>query len=338
MNVAYGYTVLENDPFLEVTRQAIHYLAVGTMTQFWVNWFPILKYLPSWLPGGEFKRIGERGRSYRESYMQIPFQAVTDPISQGHIVIPSFTSRVLAEKGGLGASAEDTNLVKISAAAFFLAGTTTTNAFIATFMLMMAVYPELAAEAQREIDALESQDRLPNLEDREALPYVDAFIQEVMRLSPPVPFGLAHETTEDVMYEGYHIPKGTTIRANIWALLHDPRAYANPHTFDPKRYLKAVPDPDPREFIFGFGRRSCPGVHLANNGTWLTCVGLLWAFEVSASHELVNRVAEIGGKDSPDFYKLFQPHGVSIEPLPFKCKINPRRDDFMKILRQFISL
>ncbi|KAG9120841.1 hypothetical protein FRC07_003505, partial [Ceratobasidium sp. 392] len=95
-------------------------------------------------------------------------------------------------------------------------GTTTTNAFVATFVLAVAIYPELAAEARREIDTVVPQDRLPNLEDREGLPYVNALIQETMRLFPPVPLGLAHETTEVIKYEHYQIPTGTTIRANIW--------------------------------------------------------------------------------------------------------------------------
>lgn len=93
-------------------------------------------------------------------------------------------------------------------------------------------------------------------------------------------------------------------------MLHDPQVYASPHSFDPTRFLKPSPDPDPRKFVFGFGRRSCPGVRLANNGTWLMCAGLLSAFDITASPELQSRFNEIGGKNSPEIYKLFEPFGV----------------------------
>lgn len=101
-----------------------------------------------------------------------------------------------------------------------------------------------------------------------------------------------------------------TSKCTIRAMLHDSRVYADPHRFNPARFLKETPDPDPRKFIFGFGRRTCPGVHVANNGTWLTCAGLLAAFDITPSPELMSRVDAIGGKHSPELYALFEPFGV----------------------------
>ncbi|KAG9084165.1 hypothetical protein FRC06_004190, partial [Ceratobasidium sp. 370] len=204
-------------------------------------------------------------------------------------------------KKALDASHYEADLVKTAAAAFFIAGTTTTSSFLATFVLVMALYPEIVVQAQSEIDTVVPQDRLPSLDDQGSLPYVDAFIQEAMRFHPPVPLGLPHHTTEDVKYGNYQIPTGTTIRSNIWGMLHDSRVYAEPHTFDPKRFLKTNPDPDPR------------------------------------NPELTNRVNELGGKNSPELYKLFQPFGVSIAPLPFKCDLKSRKGDLERILQQYIS-
>lgn len=45
-------------------------------------------------------------------------------------------------------------------------------------------------------------------------------------------------------------------------MLHDPTVYPNPMAFDPTRFLPEVGkemSPDPRNFVFGFGRRICPG-------------------------------------------------------------------------------
>ena len=40
-------------------------------------------------------------------------------------------------------------------------------------------------------------------------------------------------------------------------ILHDPTSYANPLEFNPERFLGDHPEPDPRETVFGYGRRIC---------------------------------------------------------------------------------
>ena len=45
--------------------------------------------------------------------------------------------------------------------------------------------------------------------------------------------------------------------------MHDPAAHAAPATFDPARFLGRAPERDPTAAAFGFGRRVCPGAHLA---------------------------------------------------------------------------
>jgi cytochrome P450 len=57
---------------------------------------------------------------------------------------------------------------------------------------------------------------------------------------------------EDDIHDGFLIPKGSRNMA------HDPEVYAHPDMFDPSRFIASVghvPEPDPRDLIFGFGRR-----------------------------------------------------------------------------------
>ncbi len=37
---------------------------------------------------------------------------------------------------------------------------------------------------------------------------------------------------------------------------------------------------DPRDFVFGFGRRICPGMDLAYHFAWIMIVTILWGFEI----------------------------------------------------------
>lgn len=141
-------------------------------------------------------------------------------------------------------------------------------------------------------------------------------------LIKPFFIGLSHYTSEDIDIRGYHIPKGTTLEGNIWcvqllnstrrpplilwvsrAILHDPNYYPSPNTFDPSRFLGPSPAPDPRKYIFGFGRRVCPGLHIADNETWIICAGLMALFNIRATANLSKLAKDIG----EETWKLFEP-------------------------------
>lgn len=85
-----------------------------------------------------------------------------------------------------------------------------------TFFLAMLLHPEVQQKAREEIDRVVGEGRLPNVKDRDNLPYVEAVLRESFRFHPIAPMGLPHEVTEDDVYQGYLIPKGAIIMPNIW--------------------------------------------------------------------------------------------------------------------------
>lgn len=88
-------------------------------------------------------------------------------------------------------------------------------------------------------------------------------MKEVLRWRPvAVLGGTPHASTEDDVYEGFFIPKGSTILANLWAIHHDPEFFPDPDVFRPERYLDGG-SPYPQKHghsAFGWGRRICPGI------------------------------------------------------------------------------
>ncbi|KAG9125281.1 hypothetical protein FRC07_008254 [Ceratobasidium sp. 392] len=296
LRVAYGYDVKPHDPLTGLIHAAMLKVREGRYPL--VEAFPWLVKLPAWLPGTNFLQVGAEGHALRKAYAGTPFERVKGEM-RTNTARPSFVSNLLRAKGGPdGASENDQDLIKWTAAALF------TVAVINTFMLMMAAYPEVQRIAQAEIantigsrttqnDSMANTQpttptkelvplptRLPGFEDRTQLPYLEAVFKEVMRFNPALSMGLPHVFTEEETYRGYFFPAGTIVRANIWAILHDPALYPSPHVFLPQRHLGPNPAPNPLRYVFGFGRRICPGVHLAEDQPWLAMAGLLSTFNI----------------------------------------------------------
>ena len=80
----------------------------------------------------------------------------------------------------------------------------------------MALHPYVVKKAQEELDEVVGNERLPELSDRENLPYISALIKELLRWTCPVPLGIPKRVMEDNTYNGYLIPADATIFENIW--------------------------------------------------------------------------------------------------------------------------
>lgn len=73
---------------------------------------------------------------------------------------------------------------------------------IVKFIAAMEIHPDVQRNAQEEIARVVGADRLPSLEDRAALPYVNAVITESHRWHPALAVGLPHRVTKDEEYKG----------------------------------------------------------------------------------------------------------------------------------------
>lgn len=102
----------------------------------------------------------------------------------------------------------------------FGAGSDTSSATMTTFILAMTVFGDkVIPKAQEELDRVVGRDRSPTWTDEENLPYIRAVVKEAFRWRPvAVLGGTPHANTEDDYYNGYFIPKGSTILGNLWAV------------------------------------------------------------------------------------------------------------------------
>ncbi|KZT37262.1 cytochrome P450 [Sistotremastrum suecicum HHB10207 ss-3] len=321
MKTTYGYTVeSDNDYYVGIAERWMDILKYHMRPGQWlVDSYPFLKYLPQWMPGGGFKVFAAEKKAQTREALSAPMQWVKSEMSAGR-AYPSFVSRQLSRSEEL--TEYDEEIVKQLAASMYIGGIDTVPAVFSTFFLMMIHSSDAQKRAQEEIDHVVGPDRLPRLSDKPKLPYVEALIKEILRYHPPSPIGSAHCVHQDDFYEGMFIPKGSLVYANIWAITHDESIYPDPFKFDPARHLienteKGKAQPDPRTFVFGFGRRLCPGMHVAEASIFLTLSSILATFNI------VKSKAATGEEITP----ALQFTGGSISrPEEFRCTIVPRSD------------
>ncbi|KAJ8749848.1 hypothetical protein K2173_013251 [Erythroxylum novogranatense] len=174
-------------------------------------------------------------------------------------------------------------MIKATILSFMIAGSDTSSMTLTWIFSNLLNNKHVLECAQEELDQKIGRDRLVNEIEAENLLYIQAIIKETLRLYPPAPLGVPHESIEDCYLGGHFIPKGTRLFANLWKVQTDPNFWSNPKEFMPERFLtmKAEVDVYGQHFEllpFGSGRRSCPGLNLAMQEMSLALARLLQAF------------------------------------------------------------
>lgn len=177
------------------------------------------------------------------------------------------------------------------------AGFASTVATFETIVLYLTKHPQVLRKLQAEIDSVFGKGKdqpMPEMINRDDLPYLHAVVLEVLRRHPTTPIILPRETEEVTFVRGYRIPKGTTVMTNVWTTQRDPTYYENPEVFDPERYVKhplgikeGAPSLNRKAvYTFGFGRRECPGKEFFFQQMELVMSQVIWAFDFKATGPL----------------------------------------------------
>ncbi|CAE6435300.1 unnamed protein product [Rhizoctonia solani] len=241
LSVVYGYEVTtSHDKLVEVVETAVAGFSQAAMiSNYYVNVIPWLQYIPEWLPGTEWKRKANLWRSQTEDMLNVPFEWTRSQMATGNAP-PSMLTNLLAKCTG-DETPEEIDAIRWATGTLFAAGTDTSAATILVFIMAMAMHPEIQSKAQAEIDSVLQGTRLPEMNDRESMPYM------VFPTFPPKTTAI-----KDTLYHRGRLLACFFSISNIWAMNNDERAYSSPEQFDPDRFLDpSVPEPP----TFGFGRR-----------------------------------------------------------------------------------
>ncbi|OBS16867.1 hypothetical protein FPOA_12555 [Fusarium poae] len=143
------------------------------------------------------------------------------------------------------------------------------------------------------------------------LTYLNAVIEEGLRLFPPAPFGLPR-VCPGATINGLFIPKGTIVSVDTYTVSHDARNFPQPNNFIPDRWID-------REWKvnrdasrpFSLGPRGCLGMNLAYLEARMTLASLVYAYDL----ELINQ--------DTDWFSHVTFHTVWKKP-PLMVRFHPR--------------
>ncbi|KAI0313224.1 cytochrome P450 [Amylostereum chailletii] len=254
---------------------------------FLVDVFPVLKHVPSWFPGAGFKRLALIARSLQERVVEGAFSESKKLSVCGSLMFLDNTTHFSQAQGNAIESVRICTWSSFNYHGSCLTCRVQTLSALSTFVLMMAMHRDIQSKAQAELDRVVGTNRLPTFEDRKSLPYLEAIVKEVLRFNPPTPLGIAHRLSEDDSYSGYHLPKGSIVLSNIWAMSRSPHLYNDPSSFNPERYSteNGTPELDPTALVFGFGRRACLGTHYSLATLFIAMTSILTVFDIRARDE-----------------------------------------------------
>ncbi|KAF5335103.1 hypothetical protein D9611_010868 [Ephemerocybe angulata] len=328
IRILYGVDVKSvTDPFISDAIEVSEAFAeAATPGRFMVDNLPILKYVPSWVPGAGFQR-------WAQYYKQVCLRVLDEPFNFVQLkhekaeAVPCVATTFIDKfpEGDTQERHEEYIIARNVVSQSHLAAVDTTHSVACAFYLGVLTNPSIQASAQAELDRVVGHGVVPDVSQAADLPYVSAIAKESLRWHQVLPLGFPHLVSEDHVYNGYFIPKGTIAFGNAWGMMHDPQVFDEPMSFNPEHYLRKddtgaweldpnAVEPNP---TFGFGRRICPGRYLAFEMLFSVVAASLAMFNILPPED------EHGNPEKlPE--ARFATRSAMMRPEPFRCIFKPR--------------
>ena len=148
-----------------------------------------------------------------------------------------------------------------------MGGTDTSSTLVEWEMTELLRHPTCLKKLQEEVRTICKGKSSVSEDDIQGMEYLKAVVKEALRLHPPVPLMVPHQSTQDVRLRDNHIPAGTQVIVNLWAVGREAATWGpDANEFRPERHLESPSDFRGQDFElipFGAGRRMCPGISFA---------------------------------------------------------------------------
>lgn len=213
---------------------------------------------------------------------------------------------------------DDPSIIRDETLNILLAGRDTTASTLTSSVYMLAEHPDICSRLRQEIMQVVGPNRRPSLEEIRQMKYLRAFINEVLRLYPAVPYNIRYSTRPTVwpsLVPGgkpWYVPPRTRIHYSV-LVMHRRKDLWGPDAaeFDPDRFLDErlhkYLTPNPMIFLpFNAGPRICLGQQFAYNEVSFMLVRLLQRF---ACFDLAQEESDPSAVPPPGYAKTLGTNG-----------------------------
>ncbi|UPK92731.1 hypothetical protein LCI18_003666 [Fusarium solani-melongenae] len=169
-----------------------------------------------------------------------------------------------------------------------LAGSETTATFLAMVTYLLLKNPMSMKKLQHEVRSAFSSAGEITGDSTNNLGYLQAVIEEGLRMLPPSPIGLPR-VCPGATIDGHFVPAGTDVSVDAYVLGHDDRYFPEPDEFRPERWIgDDTGNEKDASRPFSFGPRACLGINLAYLEARIVLAHMVYAYD----WELVNKDLE----------------------------------------------
>ncbi|MCJ1481278.1 hypothetical protein MMC06_001435 [Schaereria dolodes] len=275
LTLNYGIRIdgsIDNELLKEIVHVERKVSNLRSTSNNWQDYVPLLRLWPS-----KSNEAGEY-RTRRDKYLTLLLNMLKDKIAKGKDK-PCITGNVLKDPEAVLSEAEIKSicLTMVSAGLDTVPG----NLIMGIAYLSCSHGQAIQQTAYNAITKVYPDgDAWEKCLVEEKVPYVSAFVKEVLRFWTVIPICLPRVSIKDIQYEKATIPAGTTFYMNAWAADYDDAHFKDPQSFIPERFLDVHEGSGTPHYGYGAGSRMCAGSHLANRELYTAFMRVFSAFHV----------------------------------------------------------
>lgn len=212
---------------------------------------PLQQYLMKWIPN--------EMRTMRKDHLAYSREKVLKRLADTKTDRKDFIHYIVRQSKKIDLSQDE---IIVNGALFIVAGSETTAMTLSAMTNFMIAHPPKFAKLKDEIrNTFASEDDI-TVEKATNLQYLNACIDETLRLLPPAPIGFLRSVpVGGDTVDGEVLPGGTTVSVSTWCAAHSSANFKNPDDFIPERWFESEYTSDERlaSRPFSMGPRGCIG-------------------------------------------------------------------------------
>ncbi|XP_063425340.1 steroid 17-alpha-hydroxylase/17,20 lyase-like [Mytilus trossulus] len=178
-------------------------------------------------------------------------------------------------------------------------------------VLVLGKHPSVAEKIFMELQQTVAMDTSVTTESRQHLPYTEACVYEILRVSSITGLGVPHITREDIQVGGYKITQGTQIFTNIWHIHNNSHNWTDHEAVKPERFLdsngqlKLKSDEIFKNYLpFGLGKRTCTGEVIIQNVLFLFVSNLVRTQTIKIDNPISELIGNCDMNHKPPAYNV----------------------------------